>query len=478
VEFVPVIGLEVHAQLRTRGKLFSPCPVEVGAPPNARTEPYCLGLPGTLPWLNEYAVDLGLRLGLALGCDIPPSSAFDRKNYFYPDLPKGYQITQHDAPLCRGGSLRIRREGRSRLVELLHVHLEEDAGKSIHDPERRRTYVDLNRAGTPLLEIVTRPQIEAPEDAGAFLETLRHLMRWIDVCDGNMEEGSLRCDANISVRPAGDPELGARVEIKNLNSIRALVTALDYEADRQAELLRAGASVDQETRGWDPERSVTFRLRGKESAPDYRYFAEPDLPELVLDPARLGRIRREMPELPEATRQRLRVTYGLAEDEIEQITEAFSLNRYFEAAVGAGADATLTVHWILGELRAALNRRRIPIEEFEVGPRRLAELLALVKDGIISQTAAKEVFAQMLHDERPVLSIVDERNLRQIQDDEEMLETVERILDQHPRQVRSYLGGKVGLLAWFIGQLMRSTGGRADPRRADALVREALERRR
>ncbi|MEX0880637.1 MAG: Asp-tRNA(Asn)/Glu-tRNA(Gln) amidotransferase subunit GatB [Thermoanaerobaculia bacterium] len=475
----PVIGLEVHAQLQTRSKIFCACPVTVGAPPNSATCPVCLGFPGTLPVLNRQAVTLALRLATAVGGSIDRESQFARKNYFYPDLPKGYQITQYDRPFCVGGSIAIDTPQGEKIVRLVRVHLEEDAGKLLHDTPfadvpTDMSLVDWNRAGVPLVEIVSEPDLRGPEEAAAYLTELRRLVRYTGVGDGDMEKGNLRCDANVSVRLSETSPLGPRVEIKNVNSIRFVAKAIEHEIERQAEALARGDKILQETRLWDEKAGRTVSMRSKEEAHDYRYFPEPDLGLLVVDEAWLAEAADGMPELPRARRARLAAAYGLPPQDAETLVSARELADYFEQTA-ALAPPRLAANWVTGEVLRALKERRISTEQalsFPVSPARLAGLLRLADSGAISAASAKEVFGAMLDSPAEAEALVAEKGLGQIRDAGALERFVTEIVAGNPSQVALYRSGKTQTFGWFVGQVMKKTGGRADP----AAVREALTR--
>ena len=475
----PVIGLEVHAQLQTRSKMFCPCPVTVGAPANSATCPVCLGFPGTLPVVNRRAVTLAMRLGIAVGAELHQDSVFARKNYFYPDLPKGYQITQYDRPLATGGQIIIDAAAGSRAIRLVRIHLEEDAGKSLHEnpyPDVPDTVslVDWNRAGVPLAEIVSEPDLRSPEEAAAYVTELRRLVRFTGVCDGDMEKGNLRCDANVSIRMREDDPLSTRVEIKNMNSIRFLARALEHEIDRQARAVARGEKIVQETRLWDEAAGRTVPMRGKEEAHDYRYFPEPDLHTLVLDPASYEEASREMPELPRARRERLQAQYGISSADADTLSSARELADYFEQVAHA-ASARAAANWVTGEVLRWMKERHISPEDagsFPVSPSRLAGLLSLLDRGEVSAASAKEVLAVMMDSPAEAASIVAEKGLGRMSDDAALEQIASTIVAGNPSQVALFRSGKTQTFGWFVGQVMKATGGRADP----AAVREALTR--
>jgi aspartyl-tRNA(Asn)/glutamyl-tRNA(Gln) amidotransferase subunit B len=477
MDFEPVIGLEIHAQLKTASKMFCACSAAFGAPPNTHVCPVCLGLPGALPVLNRAAVDGAIRTALALGCRVNGTSIFARKNYFYPDLPKGYQISQYEQPIGSGGWLEYPGAGGTRRVGLTRVHLEEDAGKSLHEgfPDSdRRTYLDYNRSGTPLLEIVTEPDLRSASDAAEFFSRLRGILVWLGVNDGNMEEGSLRCDANVSVRPAGSTTLGTKAEVKNLNSFRFLQKALEYEIERQADVLRDGGRVVQETRLWDAASGQTVSMRSKEQAHDYRYFPEPDLPPLVVEAARLEEIRRSMPELPEARRQRLVAEYGLPDYDAAQLTQSRAAADFFEVVVRGGARPKAASNWMMGELARQLKDAGRDIADSPVGPDRLAGLLALVERGTISGAMAKSVFEKMFASGQSADDIVGREGLAQIDDESALAALVDEIVAAHEDAAAQVRSGKANALGFLVGQVMKATGGKANPRRVSELLQRRL----
>ena len=474
-----VIGLEVHAQLKTRTKIFCGCATGFGAAPNSQTCEVCLGHPGALPVLNGRAVELAVRAAVALGCTIHERSVFARKNYFYPDLPKGYQISQYEAPLASGGAVEFEGEAGARSVGLIRLHLEEDAGKSIHDgmPDSdRHAYVDLNRAGVPLIEIVSRPELRGPEEAYLFLQRLRSVLRYTDVCEGNLEEGSLRCDANVSVRRAGERVLGTRTELKNLNSFRNVQRALDYEIGRQVEIVRGGGTVIQETVLWDAGEGVTRPMRGKEEAHDYRYFPDPDLPALLLPPSYVDEIRAGLPELPAARKRRFAERYGLSGYEAQLLTLEPELADYFERVAELSRNPKASSNWILNDLLRAQKNDRAPSAELRPAAEHLAELIGLIDAGTVSVTVARqELFPEMYRAGRAPEELVRERGLEQLSDETALRALVESVLAAHPQQVAQYRGGKTGLFGFLVGQVLRASGGKANPRTVDQLLRKLLE---
>ena len=457
MDFEPVIGLEIHAQLLTETKIFCGCSAAFGGAPNSHICPVCIGLPGALPVLNRCAVEFAVRASLALGCTIHERSIFARKNYFYPDLPKGYQISQYEQPLATNGRLHG--------VGILRVHMEEDAGKSLHEgfaDSNRKTYVDFNRSGVPLIEIVTHPDLRSATDAAAFFSGLREILVWLGVNDGNMEEGSLRCDANVSVRRAGAQMLGTKAEVKNLNSFRFLQKALEYEIDRQVEVVSAGGRVVQETRLWDAHAGRTVSMRSKEEAHDYRYFPEPDLPAVVVEPTRVEEIRRGMPELPAARRERFVAEYALPEYDARQLTQSRALSEHFEAAVRAGASPKSASNWTMQTGTA-------------LAPAALAGLITLVENGTISTSVARGVFDKMMATGQSADAIVAADGLSQISDESAIASLVADVLAKNADAVALYRGGKTGTFGFLVGQVMKAAGGKANPKRINELLKQALE---
>ena len=475
--FEPVIGLEIHAQLRTASKIFCGCSTAFGAPPNTHVCPVCLGFPGALPVLNHAAVDHAIRAALALGCEINGTSIFARKNYFYPDLPKGYQISQYERPLASRGAFEFERGGVRRRVGITRVHLEEDAGKSLHEgfsDSDRKTHLDFNRSGTPLIEIVTEPDLESAADAAEFFSRLRAILVWLEVNDGNMEEGSLRCDANVSVRPAGTKTLGTKAEVKNLNSFRFLQKALEHEIERQIDLLESGRRVVQETRLWDAASGTTVSMRSKEEAHDYRYFPEPDLPPLVIEPARLAAVRAGMVELPDARRQRFIEQYALPEYDAGLLTQSRAAAEYFEQTVRAGAPAKAASNWMMGELARALKELGREIGDSPLSPARLAGLLALVDKGAISGAMAKGVFEKMLQSDHSADEVVAAEGLAQIDDESQIDQLIAEVLAANADAVAQYRAGKAAAFGFLVGQVMRAASGKTNPKRVNERLRRAL----
>ena len=469
-----VIGLEVHAQLKTKSKIFAPDGTEFGKEPNSETSPITLGMPGVLPVLNKEAVNMGILTGLALHCTIPPRCKFDRKQYFYPDLPKGYQISQYDEPICVGGYLDIQ----GKRIGITRAHLEEDAGKLVHagaDGIAGSSYslVDLNRAGTPLLEIVSEPDMRSSDEARAYMEELRNIVRYIGVCDGNLEEGSMRCDANISIMPKGSKEFGTRAEIKNVNSFSALQRAIEYEIDRQIEIVEEGGQVVQETRLWDDNSRETRSMRGKEDAHDYRYFPEPDLMPLAISREWVEEIRAKMPELPAQKRERYQ-SIGLSEYDAGVIVEQMSLALFFDKVLELGANPKTAVNFIMGEIAAYLKETKLDITETKLTPENLNELISLIEKNTISNNIGKQIIINMLKEGTSAKEIVEKKGLSQITDTSAIKEICEKVVEENPKEVESYKGGKVQLLGFFVGQVMKQSKGRANPKVVNQLLKEIL----
>lgn len=473
-----VIGLEVHVELATKSKIFCSCSTEFGAPPNTHVCPICLGMPGVLPVLNKKALEYAVRAALALNCEIAPFSKFDRKNYFYPDLPKAYQISQYDQPLAYGGYVDIEVNGEKRRIRIKRVHLEEDAGKLLHAGDdiagAATSLVDFNRSGVPLIEIVSEPDIRSPEEARLYLMKLKTILEYLGVSDCKMEEGSLRCDANLSVRPRGAKELGTKTEIKNMNSFRAVFKGLEYEERRQKEALAAGEEIVQETRHWDENRSVTVSMRGKEEAHDYRYFPDPDLVPLVIDRAWVEEIRRSLPELPDARRERFQREYGLPAYDAEVLTASRTLADFYDECVRLFPDPKAVSNFVMSEVLRLLNAEGKDIVDTPLTPQHLAKLLGLVKEGTISGKIAKDVFEEVFKTGRDPAEIVKERGLVQISDEGELTRIVDEVLAANPAVVADYRGGKEKAFTFLVGQVMKATRGKANPALVNKLLKEKL----
>jgi aspartyl-tRNA(Asn)/glutamyl-tRNA(Gln) amidotransferase subunit B len=477
--YEPVIGLEIHAQLQTRTKIFCGCSTGFGAAPNSQVCPVCLGFPGALPVLNGQAVDYAIKAALALGCSVQQQSIFARKNYFYPDLPKGYQISQYERPLALGGGLEIVVDGGAKWIGLTRIHMEEDAGKSLHEgfaDSDRRTYIDYNRSGVPLIEIVSEPDMRSAPEAAEFFSRLRDILVWIGVNDGNMEEGSLRCDANVSVRPRGQVKFGTKAEVKNVNSFRYVEKALQYEIERQIELLEGGGRVVQETRLWDSAAGRTHSMRSKEEAHDYRYFPEPDLPPLVVDEARIARVRDTMPELPEARRRRFVAQYAIPEYDAGVLTQTAGLADYFEAVAAASGNAKASSNWVMGELLRTMKERGQEVGGQPLEPARLAGLIRLVDRGAISSSTAKAVFAGMYDSKRSAEEIVAAEGLAQIGDESALLEIIRGVMAANRDAVSQYRAGKMQTFGFLVGQVMKGSKGKANPKVANELLKQELSR--
>ena len=476
MQFESVIGLEIHIQLATESKIFCGCSTEFGKPPNTNTCPVCLGLPGALPVLNHQVPELAAKLGLALNCEIRPDSQFARKNYFYPDLPKAYQISQFDRPICENGWLDIQTEskGKSR-IGIPRIHMEEDAGKLVHEDAAAESMVDLNRAGVPLLEIVSEPDIRSAEEAKAYMEKIHAIATTIGVSDGDMEKGHLRCDANVSLRPEGQKEFGTRTETKNLNSFRFVQHAIDYEIERQSEEILDGVTIVQETRLWDTDRKVTFSMRSKEEADEYRYFPDPDLPLVKLSPELIETLRKKLPELPDAKKQRFMEEYGLNDYDAGVLTASQELSEYFEKVLADGAVPKIACNWITGDLTRVMNESGKTLIEINLSPENLANLTILIDQGEISSKIAKTVFAEMLDSGETPNTIIEEKGLKQITDEKELGRIVEELLASNPQQVKQYREGKTKVIGFFVGQMMKQTQGKGDPAVINRLLKEKLD---
>lgn len=475
MEYEAVMGLEVHAQLLTDSKIFCGCSTKFGAQPNAHACPVCLGMPGVLPVLNRKVVDFTIRAGLATGCTINERSIWARKNYFYPDLPKGYQVSMYEAPLAEYGAVYIEVNGQTKNIGITRIHMEEDAGKLVHDPSQPLSYVDFNRTGVPLMEIVSEPDMRTPEEASAYLKTLRDILVYLEICDGNMEEGSFRCDANISLRPVGQEKLGTRTELKNMNSFRNVQKALDYEIRRQRSVLEKGGEVVQETRLWDPQGGKTSSMRGKEEAHDYRYFPDPDLLPLIVDEAWVERVRADLPELPEAKRDRFMDQYQLPAYDAGVLTATRALADYYEEVVAAGAPAKAASNLVMSELLGALHAQGKEITESPITPKNLADLVKMTEDGSISGKMAKDIFAEMFTTKKPAADIVEEKGLKQISDQGELEAVLKKVFIENPRQVEQFKAGKDKLMGFFVGQAMKATKGQANPKLVNELAAKLLK---
>lgn len=474
MEFEPVIGLEVHAQLKTKTKIFCGCSASFGAPPNTHTCPVCLGMPGVLPVLNKKVVEYALRMASATNCGIAHESRWARKNYFYPDLPKGYQISQYELPIAVNGHIDIEVNGDGKTIGITRIHMEEDAGKLTHAPGRPVSMVDFNRAGVPLIEIVSEPDIRSPREAGAYLRQLRAIVRYLGICDGNLEEGSFRCDANVSVRPEGAETFGTRTEIKNLNSFKHVENALEYEINRQIETLMSGVLVVQETRLWDAVKSRTTPMRGKEEAHDYRYFPDPDLLPLVIDDEWIREVKNTLPELPTPKKERFVREYELSSGDAEILTASRELADYFEECFREFPNPRRIGNWMIGPLLGLLNAAGKSIESSPVSPHHLALLLRLIDEGVISGKIAKTVFEEMAASGKPPDRIVEEKGLVQVTDTSAIESVVLKVLSRFPGEVEAYRGGKDKLLGFFVGQVMKETKGRANPKILNDILKDRL----
>jgi len=486
MEYEAIIGLEVHAQLLTRTKMFCSCSSEYGAPPNTNTCPVCLGLPGALPVVNREAVSLAIKAALALNLKINEYSRFDRKNYFYPDLPKGYQITQYEYPLAENGYIEVPDDerypgGSATKIRIKRLHLEEDAGKLIHPgqaaiDEVEFSYVDFNRCGVPLIEIVSEPDIRSPAQAAAYMKTLRQILRYIGVCEGNLEEGNMRCDANVSVRPKGSREFGVRTEVKNINSFRFVEKALAYEIKRHIELIESGKEVVHETRLWDSQTQTTRSMRGKEEEHDYRYFPEPDLVPLIVDKDWIERVKGQMPELPRQRAIRFQEQYGLPEYDAGVLTAEKEIADYFEEAAKLHRDPKAVSNWVMTEVLRIVKEEDADIRRFPVTPQKLASMLDLIASGKISKTMGKEVFAEMYKTGKDPDRIVEEKGLSKITDTALLEAEIDKVLAANPQQVEKYKAGKTKLLGFFVGQVMKATKGKADPKLVNEILKKKLSK--
>ena len=472
-----IIGLEVHAQLATASKMFCSCASnDMNAAPNTTICPVCTAQPGTLPVVNQNAIEMAIKVGLALGCAIQGRSVFARKNYFYPDLPKGYQISQYDLPLCLGGAMTVKTRDTDREIPLIRIHLEEDAGKLLHDhghPEK--SHVDFNRCGVPLIEIVSGPDMRSPREAGDYLRTLRNVLVYLGVCDGNLQEGNFRCDANVSIRPVGQKDLGTRTEMKNLNSFKAVERSIAYEVERQGKVLDEGGKVVQETRLWNDAADRTEAMRTKEEAHDYRYFPDPDLMPLIVDGGWIDSVRKSLPELAEAKAARFVAEHGIPESDARILTDDRRLADYFEEVVAKGAPAKKAANWIISELLREIKDEEEGIAACRIKPSEMARLIRLIEDGNISGKIAKEVFAEMYATGKAPESIVKEKDLAQVSDVGAIEAAVDKVIADNQKQVEQYKGGKAAVLGFLVGQVMKATKGQANPQLANEILKEKLK---
>ncbi|OGS36716.1 MAG: aspartyl/glutamyl-tRNA amidotransferase subunit B [Elusimicrobia bacterium RIFOXYB2_FULL_49_7] len=474
MKFEAVIGLEVHAQLLTESKIFCACPNRFGAGANSQVCPICAGMPGTLPVLNKKVVELALRMAIATHCDVKQRSVFARKNYFYPDLPKGYQVSQYERPLCEKGYLDILpADGKPRRIQLTRIHLEEDAGKSIHDRSDDETYVDFNRCGTPLIEIVTDPVIHTAEEAFLYLTQLKQILQYLEVCDGNMEEGSLRCDANVSIRPVGQTTLGTKTELKNMNSFHNVEKAIKHEIDRQIQLVESGGRVIQQTLLWDADKGIARPMRDKEEANDYRYFPEPDLMDVIVEPEWVAEIRKSLPALPEERIQRYQSEWGLPEYDATVLTEERKVADFFERAAKSTAHIKTLSNWMMGEV-LRLSKESGGLSQIRIVPEALSELVNLIEKGTITGKIAKTVFEHMAQSGDSPISIIEKQNLSVVTDEGELLSIIRAILEKNPSQVDQYKAGKTKILGFFVGEIMKATRGKANPAVVNPLLEKTL----
>jgi len=474
VTWEAVIGLEVHAQMLTDTKIFCGCSTLFGSEPNTQTCQICIGMPGVLPVLNRKALEFAMRTGLATNCTISKYSRFARKNYFYPDLPKGYQISQYEHPICEHGHIEIVVDGEAKRIGITRIHMEEDAGKNIHEAAGGYSFVDLNRTGVPLMEIVSEPDIRSPKEAAAYMRKLRSIVRYLGVCDGNLEQGSLRCDANVSVRPCGQAEFGTRAEVKNINSFRYVEKAIEYEIRRQIQVIEDGGTVVQETRLWDANKGITESMRSKEEAHDYRYFPDPDLVPIMVDQKWIDEIRTSLPELPDAKMHRFVSDFGLPAYDADLLTSERATAAWFEDAVRAGGQAKAVSNWIMGDLMKLLNEENRSIDECPIRPAQLAGMLQLIDKGTISGKIAKSVFDEMYTTGRDAEAIVQEKGLVQISDASEIEKVVDEIIARSPKEVARFKAGDEKLLGFFVGQAMKATKGKANPQMLNDLLKKKL----
>ena len=484
MEYESVIGLEVHAQLLTESKIFCGCSTKYGSPPNTQTCPVCLGMPGVLPVLNKRAVEYAIKMILVVGGKVNPKSIFARKNYFYPDLPKGYQISQYEQPLATGGSLEINTESGNKKIRITRIHLEEDAGKSLHpedESDEAETLVDMNRCGVPLIEIVSEPDISSPQEAYLYLNKLKQIVQYLGICSGNMEEGALRCDANISVRPRGEEEFGVNTEVKNMNSFRGVEKALSYEIKRQIGILKKGGTIKKETLLWDEKKQMSFTMRTKEESHDYRYFPEPDLVTLAVSDEWLNQIKKTLPELPDQKKERFVRDWKIPQYDAEVLTTSKELADYYEECVknysqdpNFGPDGKKVSNWVMGEVLRELNERKIEIKDFKITPTNLTDLLKQIDEGTISAKMAKEIFAEMAETGKSASQIIKEKELMQITDEKDLAQIIETVLKENEENVKKYHAGRKKLFGFFVGEVMKKTQGKANPRLVNQILKEKL----
>ena len=474
MEFETVIGLEVHAQMLTDTKIFCNCSTKFGGAPNSHACPVCLGMPGVLPVLNKKVVEYGMKMALATNCTINPSNSFARKNYFYPDLPKGYQISQYAYPLAEHGYILVEANGEQKKIGITRIHMEEDAGKLIHDENNPSSYVDLNRTGVPLIEIVGEPDLRSPEEAEEYLKRLHEILVYLEICDGNMEEGSFRCDANVSIRPVGQKEFGTRTELKNMNSFRNVQRALEYEVKRQQYLVENGQKIIQESRLWDDAQGVTTSMRSKEEAHDYRYFPDPDLVPVLVDEAWIAGIREELPELPQVKRERFVKEYQIPAYDAGVLTADKALALYYEDVVKLCGKPKQVSNWVMGDVLRFLNEDKRDIRQCPITAQSLADMIQLIEEGAISGKMAKDVIDEMYKTGKPPQEIIKEKGLAQITDEGELVKTITAIIEANPNQLKDYRGGKEKLFGFFVGQVMKATQGKANPQLVNDLLKKML----